>query len=54
MTRCPRLPRVLAYALLRWRAWLVCRAEPGLHPVAALVAAGNWRALDSLIDEMET
>ena len=36
---------------LRLRAWWVCRRDRGAHPVAELIARGEWSALDRLLAE---
>lgn len=38
---------------LRLRAWLLCRRDPDAHPVAALIAAGRWSALDAMLVDMD-
>lgn len=39
-------------ATLRLRAWWLGRAGVGEHPVADLIAAGKWAALDELLDDL--
>lgn len=39
--------------LLRFSAWLVCLLAPGAHPVAALIRAGQWAALDRILDDLD-
>ena len=46
-----RLPLVAALWWLRLRAWW--RWRRGCHPVAGLIAAGRWQALDQLADEVQ-
>jgi hypothetical protein len=38
---------------LRARAWLVWRLCPGAHPIAELIARGEWAALDRLLTALE-
>ena len=41
----------------RWRlrlwAWWVCRRDRGAHPVAELIARGEWAALDRLLADVD-
>jgi hypothetical protein len=43
--------------LRRWRlrlwAWRVHRRDPGAHPVAELIARGEWAALDRLLTDLD-
>ncbi|MCC6629539.1 MAG: hypothetical protein IT340_19340 [Chloroflexi bacterium] len=45
----PRWRRRLLYWRLRARAWWVWRMTPGSHPIAEMVARGEWAALDRLL-----
>jgi hypothetical protein len=38
---------------LRLWAWWVCRRSPGAHPVAELIARGEWAALDRLLADLD-
>jgi hypothetical protein len=44
--------RLLRLRLRLW-AWWVCRTDPGAHPVAELIARGQWRALDRLLADLD-
>lgn len=46
----PRLVLALAWCWLCLRAWWLCRH--GDHPVARLVLARRWDALDRLCDQI--
>lgn len=37
---------------LRLWAWWICRTDPGAHPVAELIASGQWQALDRLLADL--
>ena len=38
---------------LRLWAWWICRRQPGAHPVAELIARGEWAALDRLLADLD-
>jgi hypothetical protein len=48
-----RWQRPFRYLRLRLRAWLVTRAHGDAHPVAVLIARGDWAALDRLVDDLD-
>lgn len=44
----------LAWMIFRLRAWGLSRLHRDAHPVADLIARGNWAALDDLVDSQAT
>jgi hypothetical protein len=49
----PGWRRGLLRLRLQLRAWWICVSDDESHPVAELIARGEWAALDRLVDDLD-